>query len=58
MLLALIVEYASKHGRRPSAVYQDYLEHPRDYQLIWSYENWRAEEQKKEMEQAQSKARR
>ena len=48
-LLTSIVAYASEFGRRPSDVYDDYLAHPKDYELIFSWRAYLAEVQKEEV---------
>jgi len=54
--LAEIVGYASKHGRRPSEVYDDYLAHPQDYRLVFAWERVLGEEQEKAIEAEKEKA--
>ena len=49
--LGEIVGYASKHGRHPTEVYDDYLRHPHDYRLVFAWERVLAQEQEKAMEQ-------
>jgi hypothetical protein len=47
-----LVAFASKHGRRPSEVYDDYLEHPQDYRLIFAWDAYEAEEERKAYDEA------
>lgn len=49
-LLVLILSHASRHDRRPTEVWEDYLAHPREYQLVWTFEAWRAEREQEEVE--------
>lgn len=49
MLFTLIARHAAKHDRLPSEVYQDYLAHPRDYRIVWSYESYEAHEEAEEL---------
>ena len=57
-LLLNILAHASKHDRHPSEVYEDYLEHPREYRLRWTYDAWAAERENQEMERARSEGKR
>jgi hypothetical protein len=50
------VAYASEHGRLPSDVWQEFCEHPRDYEILFAFDNWRAEEQEKARQRARQQA--
>ena len=49
-LLVTILGHASRHDRRPSEVYDDYLDRPREYQLVWALEAWRATREQEEID--------
>lgn len=51
-LFTNIVATASKHGKHPDDVYEDYLRRPEGYWYVWTYEAWMAE---REAEAAKAK---
>jgi hypothetical protein len=52
MLFTALVAYAFDNGRRPSEVYEDYLDHREDYELLFAFGNFRYEEEQKALEQS------
>jgi hypothetical protein len=47
-----IIAWAAEHGKLPSEVFKQYIDSPRDFQMIFAYEAWKAQEHKKMMDKA------
>lgn len=54
--LAFVVEWSDRHGKMPSEVFQQYLENPKDFQLLMAFRGYKAEKEKQEIEKAESKS--
>lgn len=57
-LFVSLVAYAHHHGRLPSEVYAQYLEHQRDYELLFTFGTFKSEEEEKARKKAEEEAKR
>lgn len=54
--MTFLVGWAFEHGKTPSKVLRLYKKNPRDFYLLMAYGNYKAEREKKEIEEANRKA--
>lgn len=54
-MATLLIAWASKHGKMPDEAYELYLKKPDQFRLIWGYESWEKEEEKREYDKENAK---
>ena len=54
-MATLLIGWAAKHGKMPDEAYELYQQKPDQFRLVWSYESWEKEEEKKEYERENAK---
>jgi hypothetical protein len=52
-----ITAWAWEKGKLPSEVYEQYLRNPRDFQLLFSYGNYKTRKEEEEMKKSQKGSR-